>query len=370
MKRVPLKKSVLLGMSVGSKTFIVLLALILTLSSFYSLEVKAQDEYYVRDFEWDYNGSHWTWSLSIPKALYEEYKSVPVSTRVQDGPAGYGFLTTTNDYYLRMVAEKLNETALEEGFGSYDEVSFVLAFVQSLPYTSDSVTSGYNEYPRFPLETLVDGGGDCEDTSILFATITLIMGYGTVFVNPPEHYAVGVLGNNLDGSYYIHNGKTYYFCETTGDGWAIGEIPDDYKNTEAYIYDIYENQQYVADTVYVPPVSPYPSNTPSPTPSQSPSTSPTPSASPSSSTLLDDLFGSFWTMMALLFAVVMVVVVISLVVVKARQSAPQSVIAPPESKPIPEPASLNMDNGKFCRYCGSSNTMDAVFCEKCGKQIA
>jgi len=27
-------------------------------------------------------------------------------------------------------------------------VSFVMAFVQSLPYTSDSVTTGYNEYPR------------------------------------------------------------------------------------------------------------------------------------------------------------------------------------------------------------------------------
>ena len=25
---------------------------------------------------------------------------------------------------------------------------------------------------------------------------------------------------------------------------------------------------------------------------------------------------------------------------------------------------------KFCRYCGTANSADAVFCEKCGKQIS
>jgi hypothetical protein len=247
-----------LGIRIYSSIFI----MVLFLSVFYPFGVKAEGDYYHEDFEWSYKGYEWTWSLDIPKSLYEAYRSVPVSTRTGNGPAGYGFLTTTNDYYLQMVAKKLNETATKEEFEPYDAVSFVLAFVQSLPYTSDSVTSGYDEYPRFPIETLVDGGGDCEDTSILFATITLIMNYDTVYINPPEHYAVGIWGKDLLGSYYTYNNKNYYYCETTGDGFEIGEIPIEYKDLEAYIYEIREYQQYVPDIEIVPE----PTQSPSPTP--------------------------------------------------------------------------------------------------------
>jgi hypothetical protein len=243
------------------KIFLSLFLSVLFLSVLFPFGVKAQGDYYHEDFKWSYKGYEWTWSLDIPKSLYEEYRNVPVSTRIKNGPAGYGFLTTTNDYYLKKVAEKLQEAAAQKDYEPYDQVSFVLAFVQSLPYTSDSVTSGYDEYPRFPLETLVDNGGDCEDTSILFASLTLIMGYGTVYINPPDHYAVGVLGDNLAGAYYTNNDKTYYYCETTGDGWKIGEIPNQYKNTEAYIYEINENQQYIPETHSLSP-SPSPSSSP------------------------------------------------------------------------------------------------------------
>ena len=224
----------------------------------FPFEVNAQDDYYHRDFEWEYAEKTWTWSLSIPKYLYEDYKSVSVFDRVRDGPGGYGFLTTTDDYYLESVAEKLQEAATGEGYESFDEVSFVLAFVQSLDYTSDNVTSGYDEYPRFPLETLVDSGGDCEDTSILFATLTLIMGYGTVYLNSPTHYAVGILGDDLSGYYWTYNDQLYYYCETTGEGWKIGDLPEDYQEVDAYIYPIREWDQYVPSYTYVPPPSPTP----------------------------------------------------------------------------------------------------------------
>src|SRR4030067_3042534 len=90
-------------------------------------KVTAQNnEYYNITFAWDYDGNHWTWNLSIPKALYDAYKAVPVSTRTRNGPEGYGFLTTTNDYYLQMLAKKLNETTTKMEYSSYDQVSFVL----------------------------------------------------------------------------------------------------------------------------------------------------------------------------------------------------------------------------------------------------
>ena len=42
-----------------------------------------------------------------------------------------------------------------------DRVDFVLSFVQALPYTLDDVTTGYDEFRRYAIETLVEGGGDC-----------------------------------------------------------------------------------------------------------------------------------------------------------------------------------------------------------------
>lgn len=183
----------------------------------------------------------------------------------------------------------MQEASSKKEYGSYDEVSFVLAFIQSLPYTSDSVTSGHDEYPRFPLETLVDNGGDCEDTAILFATLTLIMGYGTVYINPPEHYAVGVLGEEgLPGYYFTYKDKHYYYCETTGDGWEIGDLPSEYQDVEATIYEIRAYQQYVPESWSTPSVTPAPSETlsPNPTSTPSPKTTPTPDIPEFPTTLL------------------------------------------------------------------------------------
>jgi len=287
----------------------------------------SSDGYYHREFEWHYAGLRWTWSLDISKSLYNMYQGVTKARRTQNGPAGYGYLVTTHDSYIAMLADKLHESAVKEGYESYDEISFILAFVQSLPYTSDSVTTGYDEYPRFPVETLVDGGGDCEDTSILFATITLILEYDTIFISPPNHFAVGVWGRNLTGSYYTYHDRTYYYCETTGNNWGIGRIPDNYKGTSAYLYAINENTQYE------------------------------PRASATGG-----FFGS-WEFLAIgigIAALVATGIVLLLYIVSKKKSVRNET----KQAPSVQPTSI-----VYCRYCGSENKSDATFCQKCGKKI-
>lgn len=300
---------------------VVLLTLTLSLVLFFPLQTtfaQNANDYYYKEFEWDYDGRHWTWNLSIPKALYEAYKNVPVSTRTRNGLEGYGFLTTTNDYYLKALAEKLNQTTAEMGYGSYDEVSFVLAFVQSLPYTSDSVTSGYDEYPRFPIETLVDDGGDCEDTAILFATLTLIMNYGTVYINPPNHYAVGILGNDLQGYYLTYQNKTYYYCETTGDGFKIGDMPEEFQNIDVSIYDIQENQQFTPNIQVIPPTEqPYQSATPT-QPPVNPTATPTATTQPTQEPdILESLFDDT-TFIIILIVMLIVVPIVAISIQKTK----------------------------------------------------
>jgi hypothetical protein len=352
----------------------------ITTSAFISYLATAQttsdSQYYNKTFAWDYKGNHWTWNLSIPKTLYDTYKAIPDYTRTHNGPAGYGYLTTTQDYYIQILAEKLNETTNSLHYNSFDQVSFILAFVQSLPYASDNVTTGYDEYPRFPIETLVDSGGDCEDTSILFATITLILGYGTIYISPPGHYAVGVLGNNLQGSYWTYQNKTYYYCETTGNGFTIGQLPDEFTNAKASLYPIDQTKQFIAHVT----VDPTDQATPLPTDNQSIwTTQPTYTPNPTDNTIpqvpapteqkATPLSFNLISQAPLLFIVILLTVVASVGVavwsVRKRDIPPQLQLSIAEPPTAETPKSVN----KFCIYCGSSNKNLAVYCETCGKQI-
>lgn len=192
------------------------------------------DDYYTRSYAWSFKGYDYTWDLTISKDAYEFYKSRP-----HYRPSNYA-MYAMSDYdrtYLRSLVDGLQEASDRHGFSEYDSVMMVIAFVQSLDYTSDRVTTGYNEYPRYPIETLVEKGGDCEDTSILTAALLHEMGYGVVLISLPGHMAVGVKGGEgIYGTYWEYEGSKYYYLETTGKGWGIGEIPPEYKGMAAKIY--------------------------------------------------------------------------------------------------------------------------------------
>jgi hypothetical protein len=136
----------------------------------------------------------------------------------------------------------LHSEAEENGItGDREQVEFLIDFVQNLPYIPDDVSTGYDDYTKRHIETLVDGGGDCEDSAIMLASLLSSepFGYGTALILPPGHAALGVKGSDdLEGVYYEHEGTRYYYIETTGRGWNVGEIPDEYRGEEAYVQPI------------------------------------------------------------------------------------------------------------------------------------
>ncbi|MHA1612376.1 MAG: hypothetical protein ACTSYU_10030, partial [Promethearchaeota archaeon] len=188
-------------------------------------------------------GYTWQWELSVPKSRYDQYSSIQVNERFIYGANNFDYLVTTEDPFIRDMAIALRNSSNQMGYSQSDEIGFILAFVQSLPYTSDNITTGYDEFPRFPLETLIDGGGDCEDSSILFATLVIILGYDAIFINPPNHLAVGVMVENVEGSYIEYNNKQYFYCETTISGWSIGVLPDIFDEQDINLILINSNLQ-------------------------------------------------------------------------------------------------------------------------------
>ncbi len=192
------------------------------------------DDVILKEYAWLYNDEIWTLSLTVPKNLYEYYTN---RTRIVTEDYSIYVTHPNDDEYISTVVEAFYDIAVQEGYDSQQTVNLVIAFVQSLPYTSDDVTTAFDEYVRYPLETLVDGGGDCEDTSILTSALLGAMNNEVVLLNFPGHVAVGV---NVDafGSYFSHEGENYYYLETTGEGWEIGVIPTEYQGSSAVIYPI------------------------------------------------------------------------------------------------------------------------------------
>ena len=133
--------------------------------------------YFYRYYEWDYNGTKWTWEVSIPKWLYYEYKNRRrVSQRGIDYYKCY-VLDRLDDPYLESLGQSIRTS---QGGNYYNTLESMLYFVQAaIPYDWAEYYGG-EEYPRYPIETLVDVTGDCEDTAILYASLTRTLGYGAL----------------------------------------------------------------------------------------------------------------------------------------------------------------------------------------------
>lgn len=113
------------------------------------------------------------------------------------------------------------------GYTRFQEAAAVLAFAQSVDYTLDEDTTEHAEYWRYPIETIHEETGDCEDTTILAAAVLRRLGHGVLPLLAPGHAALGVEApTDVEGEFVVHEGRRYYYCETTAEGFKIGQLPD------------------------------------------------------------------------------------------------------------------------------------------------
>jgi hypothetical protein len=68
------------------------------------------------------------------------------------------------------------------------------------------------------------------------------MGYDVALIflpaPTPDHVAIGIAISGVYGSYYEVSGKKYFYLETTGEGFEIGQIPTAYQGASAYVYPV------------------------------------------------------------------------------------------------------------------------------------
>ena len=188
-----------------------------------------------KTYWWSFNDKNWKFSVDIPIITYETYRDSPVNRMPQsvNNDAMRSFVTS-DEKVIEEFADKLSSFAKIEGYDSITTANFILRFVQkNIVYKSDEVSKKEVEYWRFPVETLVDKQGDCEDTSVLFASIMGALGYDTVLLyyileEDIGHLAVGIHLDGNPGEYVVYtDGKKYFYCETTTAGINVGELPSD-----------------------------------------------------------------------------------------------------------------------------------------------
>ena len=146
-------------------------------------------------------------------------------------------------YHSRYALQEILKLAKKQELNEIDTLQFVLDFIQeSLVYEMDEESRELampKEYIRYPDELLYDQHGDCDCKSFLAMTMYYLMGYDVLLLMSKQigHAAVGVsvkesstedlIGkDNLDDVTIEINGKRYYYCETTTDGFLIGDIQE------------------------------------------------------------------------------------------------------------------------------------------------
>ena len=185
-----------------------------------------------RTYTWNFKNESWIWQGNFSQSSYLYYRGKAHNR--ENNYAEY-VLSDYDRQTLSDIVTKFKNVGTANGFNEYDNVMNIAAFVQSLHYSSDKVTTGYDEYPRYPIETLVDNGGDCEDTAILTAAMVDAMGYSVVLVRFPGHMGVGVEGSGaFNGTYFEKEKSRFYYLETTGGAhWGLGELPKEFRYSQA-----------------------------------------------------------------------------------------------------------------------------------------
>lgn len=177
----------------------------------------------LRTYEWkDNNDNSHNYSLEIQYSDFLSYREKDVIRHMSSDQEDLKFVTY-NDKYIKKIASDFEVRYKDM---SDDEVlDVILTFTQYIPYQLDSVYMGQMEYWKYPVETLFDNGGDCEDTVFLFCAIATAMGYETALLYFDGHMAAGIAEHGSGKTFTEDNDHFYYFGETTATGWKIGDIP-------------------------------------------------------------------------------------------------------------------------------------------------
>lgn len=155
----------------------------------------------------------------------------------------FQFLNVHRTFLARTkyITRYINDLIKKNNLTPIDKVQFTLDFVQepNIRYVDNRESraiNNYEHYIRYPDETLFDKEGDSNSKSLLAAVLFYTMGHNVMYLASRKHnhsaigieidsrdLANGLYGANAEEMIVTEDGKTYIYCETTGDRFSIGK---------------------------------------------------------------------------------------------------------------------------------------------------
>lgn len=193
------------------------------------------------------SGQTQTIEIDLSRARYEARKAenrLPMDD--------WSHYVTADMPEIRALAAHFWNLHVGQNWSTFEQASNVLRFTQEcITYSKDKDTTPKSDWPRYPIETLMDETGDCEDDVILTAAVLVRLGFTVALLYYPRvpgteaaHLALGVAGaEGLPGKFVTDpkapiNGSRYFYGETTATGWHLGVVPSHYEHIEPTVYPI------------------------------------------------------------------------------------------------------------------------------------
>jgi len=186
-------------------------------------------------------------TLSVP---YEEYNSTIYEKHPywneNNLESAINYITPNESMISQIVSTIKNQTQTEEELGNA-----LLDFVQDKQHGLSVRYYPTNEL-KYPIETLVEMGGDCDTHAFLYGTLMKSAGFKVLLLLSKEeidgqpHAAVAIHLENppenslseIENKEFLFNGEKYYYAESTSWNWRIGDIPPNLNNLTFYLIPI------------------------------------------------------------------------------------------------------------------------------------
>jgi len=191
------------------------------------------DGKYSKTFQWNFGGHEYSLSVSGLWSDIDKY----IDTNKNRSPWSDSDRRSFVDYEsLRPIASKL--MSMCSSLPRDQQADFILKFLQNnVVYEFDWVYLGegdkYTDYWKKPLQTLLEGCGDCEDQSVAACALFKACGFDTALLvfdsnlkgDPDTCHAVAsvVLDHASKDCYYEKNGLKYYYCEAVSWFQNVGD---------------------------------------------------------------------------------------------------------------------------------------------------
>jgi len=194
----------------------------------------------------NYKNKVYVFRLNIPPDYVDVYRQRAPHALKESGDNIADFIIHDEPFIKDLVEQAV-------GFGKEDETvradELLLMFAKSIDYNADAYT-GKLEYPKYPIETLMDHSGDCEDLAILAVNLLAqLKGSDEVaFIWFPQHMGIGlkVSGRfladlkkmNMPSASFENDGNVYLYQEVTNPAWKPGQLPEIYKDQGVRVFPV------------------------------------------------------------------------------------------------------------------------------------